>query len=106
MGGRNGPDTFENRQSEFLQVVWQVVGWPILYVGSPSSKENDDRLEAKIDALLELVGSEGGLALVREIDDTHLRRGGHPDIHHKPPTRATPDRRGISPACGSPPSRA
>ena len=52
-----GRDTFENWQSEFLQLLWQVVGLAyFLYVGSPSSKENDDRTEAKIDALLELVG--------------------------------------------------
>ena len=45
-------DTFENWQSEFLQLIWQVVGLAFfLYVGSPSSKENDDRLEAKVDAL-------------------------------------------------------
>ena len=50
-------DTFENWQSEFLQLLWQVVGLAyFLYVGSPSSKENDDRTEAKIDALLKLVG--------------------------------------------------
>ena len=81
-----GRDTFENWQSEFLQLLWQVVGLAyFLYVGSPSSKENDDRLEAKIDALLELVGKERGLELVDEIDQTHLRRGGHPDIHQEPP---------------------
>jgi hypothetical protein len=41
-------DTFENWQSEFLQLIWQVVGLAyFLYVGSPSSKENDDRIEAK-----------------------------------------------------------
>ncbi|WP_225040515.1 DUF6766 family protein (plasmid) [Rhizobium sp. T1470] len=46
-------DTFENWQSEFLQLMWQVMGLAyFLYVGSPSSKENDDRLEAKIDELL------------------------------------------------------
>ena len=46
-------DTFENWQSEFLQLLWQVVGLAyFLYVGSPSSKENDDRMEAKIDALI------------------------------------------------------
>ena len=46
-------DTFENWQSEFLQLLWQVVGLAyFLYVGSPSSKENDDRMEAKIDELL------------------------------------------------------
>src|SRR5689334_16891674 len=46
-------DTFENWQSEFLQLLWQVVGLAyFLYLGSPSSKENDDRLEAKLDELL------------------------------------------------------
>ena len=41
-------DTFENWQSEFLQLLWQVVGLAyFLYVGSPASKENDDRLEAR-----------------------------------------------------------
>ncbi len=79
-------DTFENWQSEFLQLLWQVVGLAyFLYVGSPSSKENDDRLEAKVDALLELVGRERGLALVDEIDRTHERRGGHARLHAEPP---------------------
>lgn len=81
-----GRDTFENWQSEFLQLLWQVVGLAyFLYVGSPSSKENDDRMEAKIDALLELVGKERGLKLVESIDRTHLRRGGHAEIHQEPP---------------------
>lgn len=81
-----GRDTFENWQSEFLQLLWQVVGLAyFLYVGSPSSKENDDRLEAKIDALLEIVGKEKGLELVKAIDKTHLRHGGHAEIHQNPP---------------------
>ena len=81
-----GRDTFENWQSEFLQLLWQVVGLAyFLYVGSPSSKENDDRMEAKIDALLELVGKERGLKLVESIDATHLRRDGHAEIHREPP---------------------
>jgi len=81
-----GRDTFENWQSEFLQLLWQVVGLAyFLYVGSPSSKENDDRVEAKIDALLELVGKTEGEALIKQIDDTHLRHGGHARIHVHPP---------------------
>ncbi len=81
-----GRDTFENWQSEFLQLLWQVVGLAyFLYVGSPASKENDDRTEAKIDALLQLVGQERGEALIREIDATHDRRGGHARIHVDPP---------------------
>ena len=77
-----GRDTFENWQSEFLQLLWQVVGLAyFLYVGSPSSKENDDRVEAKIDALLELVGKEKGLKLIEAIDDSHLRHHGHAQVH-------------------------
>jgi hypothetical protein len=46
-------DTLENWQSEFLQLLWQVVGLALLlHVGSPQSKEGDDRMEAKIDAIL------------------------------------------------------
>ena len=81
-----GRDTFENWQSEFLQLLWQVVGLAyFLYVGSPSSKENDDRMEAKIDALLELVGKERGQQLIDQIDETHMRRHGHAPIHVDPP---------------------
>ena len=75
-------DTFENWQSEFLQLLWQVVGLAyFLYVGSPSSKENDDRMEAKIDAILEFVGKEKGKRLMQEIDESHLRHHGHARVH-------------------------
>jgi hypothetical protein len=46
--------TFENWQSEFLQLVWQAAGLALLlFWGSSQSKESDERIEAKIDALLE-----------------------------------------------------
>ncbi len=78
-----GRDTFENWQSEFLQLLWQVVGLAyFLYVGSPSSKENDDRMEAKLDALIELVGKEKGAELIADLDKTHLRPSGHATIHN------------------------
>lgn len=87
-----GRDTFENWQSEFLQLLWQVVGLAyFLYVGSPSSKEGDDRMEAKLDALMELVGRERGQALIKEIDETHDRRSGHSKIHRDPPYEAIKD---------------
>ena len=45
--------TFENWQSEFLQLVWQAAGLALFYFwGSSQSKEGDERLEAKIDRLL------------------------------------------------------
>lgn len=84
-----GRDTFENWQSEFLQLLWQVVGLAyLLYVGSPASKENDDRTEATLDALLQRVGKERGEAIIREIDETHERRGGHAKIHVDLPLNA------------------
>ncbi len=45
--------TFENWQSEFLQLVWQAAGLALFYHwGSSQSRESDDRLEAKVDELL------------------------------------------------------
>ncbi|MBB3237843.1 DUF6766 family protein [Phyllobacterium endophyticum] len=75
-------DTFENWQSEFLQLLWQVVGLAyFLYLGSPASKENDDRMEAKIDALIRLNGGEKAEKLLAEIDETYLRKHGHAQPH-------------------------
>jgi len=77
-----GRDTFENWQSEFLQLIWQVVGLAyFLYVGSPSSKENDDRVEAKIDALIRIAAGERADALIDALDDAYLRAGGHAQPH-------------------------
>jgi hypothetical protein len=46
--------TFENWQSEFLQLIWQAVGLALLFFwGSSQSKESDERVEAKLDRLLE-----------------------------------------------------
>ena len=73
-------DTFENWQSEFLQLLWQVVGLAyFLYLGSPSSKENDDRLEAKIDELLRMqAGDSEGQKIIDQLDEHYLRDHGHP----------------------------
>lgn len=77
-----GRDTFENWQSEFLQLIWQVVGLAyFLYVGSPASKENDDRAEAKLDALIRLQAGDKAEAILAEIDKHYLRAGGHPRPH-------------------------
>ena len=74
-------DTFENWQSEFLQLLWQVVGLAyFLYVGSPSSKENDDRTEAKIDALLHMHGDKGR-KIIERLDEHFERHAGHAKPH-------------------------
>lgn len=77
-----GRDTFENWQSEFLQLLWQVVGLAyFLYVGSPSSKENDDRTEAKIDALIRLQAGDKAEDIIADIDKRYLRTHGHAQPH-------------------------
>ena len=81
-------DTFENWQSEFLQLLWQVVGLAyFLYVGSPSSRENDDRIEAKIDAILQVVGKKDGEKMIDQLDREFIRHGGHAKPHGHRPNR-------------------
>ncbi|AUN31411.1 DUF6766 family protein [Niveispirillum cyanobacteriorum] len=73
-----GRETFENWQSEFLQLLWQVCGLAyFLYAGSPASKENDDRMEAKIDALLRLQAGDRAGSLITALDERYLRTHGH-----------------------------
>ena len=65
-------DTLENWQSEFLQLVWQVMGLAfLLHVGSSQSKECGERLEAKIDYLLDQL--EGGPQMRTKLDKQYLR---------------------------------
>ncbi len=67
-------DTLENWQSEFLQLIWQVMGLAfLLHVGSPQSKEGDDRVEAKIDAILRAVDPDAEPRIER-IDRNYLGR--------------------------------
>jgi hypothetical protein len=62
-------DTLENWQSEFLQLLWQVGGLAFfLFLGSPQSKEGSDRLEAKIDFILQKVDPAGGEGVIESLD--------------------------------------
>jgi hypothetical protein len=62
-------ETFENWQSEFLQLLWQVVGLTILlYVGSPQSKESEDRSEEMLKEILRKVDPKGADATLAELD--------------------------------------
>ncbi|QDZ10688.1 DUF6766 family protein [Devosia ginsengisoli] len=61
-------DTFENWQSEFLQLLWQVAGLTILlYVGSPQSKDSEDRSEEILKAILRNVDPDGAQKTLNEI---------------------------------------
>lgn len=62
-------DTFENWQSEFLQLLWQVVGLTcLLYVGSPQSKDSEDRSEAKLDAILRSLDPAAAERIIADLE--------------------------------------
>jgi hypothetical protein len=68
-------DTLENWQSEFLQLIWQVAGLSFLFsIGSPQSKEGDDRKEEKIDHILMALNKEEGQALIKRLDIKYPRK--------------------------------
>jgi hypothetical protein len=67
-------DTLENWQSEFLQLMWQVAGLAFLfYIGSPQSKEGDDRKEEKLDLILKAVSKDGEKEIQR-LDRQYARK--------------------------------
>ena len=62
-------DTLENWQSEFLQLMWQVAGLAFLfYLGSPQSKEGDDRKEEKLDEIIRLLDPQNGTKTIKKLD--------------------------------------
>jgi hypothetical protein len=65
-------DTFENWQSEFLQLIWQVAGLAfLLYVGSPQSKEGDERKEEKLDYIIKKLDPENYNNLMQEWEEKY-----------------------------------
>ena len=67
-------DTLENWQSEFLQLIWQVAGLAfLLHVGSPQSKEGDERKEAKLDRILQAVDAKNAKRIIEDLDSKYPR---------------------------------
>ncbi len=65
-------DTFENWQSEFLQLLWQVAGLTmLLYVGSPQSKEAEDRTEEMLKEILRKVEPEEAEQFLADLEGKH-----------------------------------
>jgi hypothetical protein len=63
-------DTMENWQSEFLQLIWQVAGLAyFLYVGSPQSREGDERKEEKLDYIIRKLDPEKYDQLMKEWEE-------------------------------------
>jgi len=68
-------DTLENWQSEFLQLIWQVAGLAFLFhVGSPQSKEGDERKEEKLDRILEAVNAKDAKKIIAELDAKYPKK--------------------------------
>lgn len=68
-------DTLENWQSEFLQLIWQVAGLAyLLHVGSPQSKEGDERQEEKLDKILQAVSPQQAAQIIAELDQRYPRK--------------------------------
>ena len=68
-------DTMENWQSEFLQLMWQVAGLAfLLYVGSPQSKEGDERKEEKLDYIIGKLDPDNYDKLMKEWDEKYPKK--------------------------------
>lgn len=65
-------DTMENWQSEFLQLMWQICGLAyLLYVGSPDSKEGDERKEEKLDLILKQLYPDKYASIFKELEEKY-----------------------------------
>lgn len=68
-------DTFENWQSEFLQLIWQVAGLSLLwYIGSPQSREEHDRTEEKIDFIMKKLDPENAKKMLEELEEKYPKK--------------------------------
>ena len=68
-------DTLENWQSEFLQLMWQVAGLAyLLYVGSPQSREGDERKDVMLEHILRKVDPQNGDELIKELEKLYPKK--------------------------------
>jgi hypothetical protein len=67
-------DTLENWQAEFIGIAWQIVGLAILYaVGSPQSREGDERKEKKLDLILKKLDPDNADKDIAKLDRDYGR---------------------------------
>jgi hypothetical protein len=66
---------FENWQAEFMSVLWQLGGLALFYaVGSPQSREGNERMEEKIDLILRAVEPKEGEKEQKALDKSYARK--------------------------------
>jgi hypothetical protein len=68
-------DTFENWQSEFLQLILQVGGLTYLwYVGSPQSKEEEERNSEMLQWIIKKVDPKNADAFLEEMEKKYPKK--------------------------------
>jgi hypothetical protein len=68
-------DTLENWQSEFLQLMWQVGELTYLwYVGSPQSKEEEERNTEMLQWIINKVDSENAEDFLAEMERKYPKK--------------------------------
>jgi hypothetical protein len=67
-------NTLENWQAEFMSILWQIGGLAVLFaVGSPQSREGDERQEKKIDLILKAVDPKNADKEIEKLDRDYAR---------------------------------
>lgn len=62
-------------QFKSLQLMWQVGGLSfLLYVGSPQSKESEQRLEKKLDTILQKIEPEKVQEIIEKLQKEYLEK--------------------------------
>jgi hypothetical protein len=68
-------DTFENWQSEFLQLMWQVAGLTYLwYIGSPQSKEEEERNQEMLQWLMKKTDPQEAQKFMKELEEKYPKK--------------------------------
>ena len=68
-------DTFENWQSEFLQLIWQVGGLTYLwYVGSTQSKEEEERNSEMLEWIIKKVDPKNAETFLNEMEKKYPKK--------------------------------
>jgi F0F1-type ATP synthase membrane subunit a len=68
-------DTFENWQSEFLQLIWQVVALTYLwYIGSPQSKEEEERNQEMLEWIMKNIDHQKAEEFMLELEQKYPKK--------------------------------
>jgi F0F1-type ATP synthase membrane subunit a len=71
----NMRETFENWQSEFLQLIWQVVALTYLgYIGSPQSKEKEERNQEMLEWIMKRIDRQKAEEFMRELEQKYQKK--------------------------------